>query len=42
MKNKLLELDNELYTTNGERGEGISVSGNCSSNGGTQGVFDAS
>ena len=34
MKNKPLELDNELNKTNGESGERIPVSGNCSINGG--------
>ena len=42
MKNKPLELVNELNETNGKSGERISVSGNNSINGGTQGVFDSS
>ena len=42
MKNKPLELDNELNKTNEESEEKISVSGNCSIYGGMHGVFESS
>ena len=42
MKNRQLELDNELNKTNGESEEIISVSGNLLINGGAHGVFETS